>query len=582
MASLRELLLVFDVQMDTGPLEKGVEQAERGFSRLIGGVKKLGSVWEEVALVAVVSHWVEAVVDGSVDLLHASERIGLSAQQLKFWRYAGQLVGVEAGEMDISLRKLSQAIGGLGPESKEVTEIFTKLGVKTKDAHGEVRTLDDILPDIVANFAKLKEGPEQVAAAVKLFGRNGAAMIPFLKQGADGLRKMNTEFLALAGTVNNESLEAAESFEQSQIKLGVVWKTLRSAAVSWLIPMLEKVSNFAIDAAVAFRNWNKETDFLATAIKTGLVYSLIVVAPLLWSIVAPLLVVAAELAAATLLVDDFVGAWQGKDSLIGRIIDRVFGKGTTQKIVAWLKEAAKTVEDWWGNLDFGAALKRFGEFVKLISALWGDNTKDAQDKFQALLSYIEGAWRAGMKKALGDVGGDVLTEIVSGVLEVVAAFREVWDILQDIADFITSIFGPLFFHIADALDNIDAREKRGKADGKHRDVPSSEGLTPEQAAGGAGKPSAGLSYLQQLAAQPTADGGGAGVFGYASVPAAAGSSTTTVENHVPVTVQVAPGTPAWQAAALRGAAKDGVSKALDGFTSPNRAADAGLRRGGNK
>lgn len=569
MAALRELLISFGVEFDTAKLDEGTKAVESSLDRMIGGGKKLLGAFQELAIVAIVGKWTEAVVDGSVELLHASERIGLGAQQLKFWRYAGSLVGVEAGEMDIALRRLSVAIGGLGPEGKDLTAIFTKLGISTKDAHGNVRTLDDVLPDIVANFSKLKEGPEQTAAAVKLFGRNGAALVPFLKQGKEGLASMNVEFIKLAGVVNNESLEAAENYEQSQIKLGVVWKSLRSAAVSWLIPMLSKLSDWAIDLSVAFRDWNKETGFLSTAIKTGLVYALLTLVPILWSLLAPLLLSTAQFALLALAVDDFIGAWEGKDSLIGSIIDKAFGPGTTQKIVKWIKGAVDKIKFWFDHIDLSGALLEIGTLVQKIVALWEDPNLTPQQKFQALLDFIGGNFRKIMKALLGDVGGDIVTEFVGAVTEVISAFNELYGIAKTIFGWIVDAIGAVSFGTSDAIANLKARDEAAVREDEETSRKNFPALVPADVQN---------AFGPQSPASPAAQTGGGNFFGPAPAPIFA-PAPPVVAPEVNMYVNVAPGTTPQQAQALAAA---GAKGAAAGLKAPNRAAAASVGRTGFK
>lgn len=570
-SALREILVSFGVEFDTKDLQKGIGETEGGLNSLINIGHKLAQAWEEIALVEVVKTWVEAVVGASVELLHASERIGVSADQLKFWRYAGQLAGVEAGQLDVALQRLSRAIGTPGPEAQQLALTLKSLGVNGKDAHGKIKQLDQLLPEIVEGFSKLKEGPEQTAAAMQLFGRSGAALVPLLKKGKEGLAELKAEFSALGGAVDEDLLKNSEALEESQIRLGVTWKYLREQAVGWLLPILTKMSDYAIELSVAFAKWNKETGILQMALKTGLVYSLYVLIPLVWGLVAPLLATVAAFAAVVLLVDDFKTAWEGGDSLIGRIIDKVFGPGTTAKIVAWIKHVIQEIQDFWAKIDFGGALTEVGTLVEAITSIFGDGSKSAQEKFQELLDFIGGNFRDVMKALLGDTAGDVVAEFVGAITEVISAFDELYGIvkgvLQGIADAITTILGPPIAWVSDALANLHAGQDADERNNKSR---AAAGEAPSAAAFDTTKKPwyqrvvASVVGFQPQDAVPVPN---------AAAPSAPGGAP--VAPVVNMSVQVAPGTTAQQARALGKAGADG---ARAGLAAPNRAAAAGLGR----
>ena len=62
------------------------------------------------------------------------------------------------------------------------------LGISFQDSSGKVKPMNDFLPQIAEKFRTCRTGAEKSALAMKLFGKNGMAMLPFLNKGSAGIQ----------------------------------------------------------------------------------------------------------------------------------------------------------------------------------------------------------------------------------------------------------------------------------------------------------------------------------------------------------------------------------------------------------
>jgi len=83
--------------------------------------------------------------------------------------------------------------------SEGVGAAFAKLGVRVKDTNGKLRTNEEVLLDLANAFSRLPDGAEKSALVMEIFGRSGAEMLPFLNEGADGIKKLGDRFVELGG-----------------------------------------------------------------------------------------------------------------------------------------------------------------------------------------------------------------------------------------------------------------------------------------------------------------------------------------------------------------------------------------------
>jgi hypothetical protein len=88
----------------------------------------------------------------------------------------------------------------------------------------------------------LPDGATKAALAVEIFGKNGMDMIPFLNQGADGIRKLKEEALRLGLVMDEETAKAAERFNDNLKVLQARSQSLGIAMVNEAAPGLERIT----------------------------------------------------------------------------------------------------------------------------------------------------------------------------------------------------------------------------------------------------------------------------------------------------------------------------------------------------
>jgi hypothetical protein len=90
------------------------------------------------------------------------------------------------------------------------------LGFALRDASGHLRPLNELLPLIADKFKAMQDGPEKTALALKLFGRGGAQLLPFLNKGAEGLAKFGEEADKLGITMSGKDVTAYRAYIRAQ------------------------------------------------------------------------------------------------------------------------------------------------------------------------------------------------------------------------------------------------------------------------------------------------------------------------------------------------------------------------------
>lgn len=343
--ALREIIAHFAFDFDAhkaDEADKKIEHVKHGAEGAASGVGVLVEAMQALAAVEifrVAKEWVEGLVETATELEHTAAATGLSTAELQEWQLGAAEADIRGEEFSLALRRLSSAMAGGKDEAGSQAAIFAKLGIKTKDATGQVRSLSDVLPEIADHFQGMRDGAAKAALAQELFGRQGARLIPLLNKGAEGVQELHRDFEDLGGGFSEELIERAAAFEREQARLNVATNSFKSIVGVYLLPYLTDLIKMISSGVSAFREWAKETTLVEQGVKT--LAKAIGVA--LWAALSPFLFGALKFAAIFLAFDDLNAFLDGQRSLIGRALDAIFGDGTATVVREWIQDA----QDWF-------------------------------------------------------------------------------------------------------------------------------------------------------------------------------------------------------------------------------------------
>lgn len=83
-------------------------------------------------------------------------------------------------------------------------------GIAFTDAAGKVRPMNDVLLDASERLKGMKSGAEKSALVMKLFGKSGMDLLPFLNRGAAGIKDLEHESDKLGNTLNDKDTAAVK------------------------------------------------------------------------------------------------------------------------------------------------------------------------------------------------------------------------------------------------------------------------------------------------------------------------------------------------------------------------------------
>jgi hypothetical protein len=122
-------------------------------------------------------------------------------------------VGVEFGAVEQAADGLRRRLLQIEEGSGRSAEVFGQLGVDIRDANGQMRSMDSLMPDVIAGLAKIENETERSAKAMQIFGRSASNLAPLLAQGEAGIEALTARAHELGLVMGDESVAELVAFK---------------------------------------------------------------------------------------------------------------------------------------------------------------------------------------------------------------------------------------------------------------------------------------------------------------------------------------------------------------------------------
>ena len=385
-----------------------------GLSKLGGGLKSMGAA----AGSALGSISASSVVSGIVDTTKDFTALVLSVKGLQ--RVAGgsiedashlsaqfRLSGVSAESGAKSVKKLDVALDTAGKSAAATAAMSKTLGFNFKDAHGKILPMSQLMPKLADTFHNMKDGPEKVALAVKLFGKAGTDMIPMLNKGSKGLADMSDQSDKLGLTINGSMVDSVAKAKGGARTYDAAMMGLKVTIGSQVQPILAALAMFVtsrlVPAFVSITSWMKKHMDIVKILAVAL--GVLLAGMKLMSIISSIskafgvlnMIMSANpigliIVAIGALVLGFIYLWNHckpfREFFIKLWADIKGAVQTAiQAVVAAFTNTITAITNTWTKI---------GEF---FSGLWGNIT----------------GWVSGLWSSLGSMGSSIVNTIVQGI-----------------------------------------------------------------------------------------------------------------------------------------------------------------------
>ncbi len=471
MATADEIVTILGVQVSQETLQN-IERFRQGIDGVISKLNALSVV--AAGMFAGASALVYNVMDTASEITTLADKTGISTDALQEWSYVAKQAGVSADAVTKDLAKLN---GTLDLQSQWLYgDAFSSIGVAVTDANGNLRETDDLLGDLSNHMAGLSR-----QQAVQLGSQLGLSedTVVLLRQGKEAVIELRKEAHDLGYIIPEESLQIANDFRTSIVKMQTALRGLSNLVGIALMPAMQRLVDLFTKWIVTNRSWialnakafmqgfvnalervlaaikrifnflapvtSKFTDFWKSLDKTELYTHLLTGALLaLLAAFAPFLIKGAALVAVFAFIsgaiEDFFTYLEGGDSVIGRLaakFNEVFpewgrlfsaiaekANALFQTLFSWAAEIAPKVGSALleAFLAVGTALSEVAGKVADFVSTFSERFPAIVDAVKSLATVIKDFLMAAIEaliailKELFNVAKTVFSAIIDGVV----------------------------------------------------------------------------------------------------------------------------------------------------------------------
>lgn len=238
--------------------QKSVSKMEAGFGRAARAAKQFIAA----AVVAAVAQGLRGVVGAARDLADELDALSKTASSLDFdfealqeWQFAADLAGISAKQLDTGLNRLLRNMSAADRGTGIAAERLEEFGISVRNAEGDMKSVEDLLPELANKFAGMTDDTEKAQIALDLFGKQGPLMAQFLSQGTDEIERLSGVAKKFGLIVDEDTAKGMEEFNDRMSVMSQIIRAQVRPLLIAIIPVIEGVSKFFLRAAVNIRKF---------------------------------------------------------------------------------------------------------------------------------------------------------------------------------------------------------------------------------------------------------------------------------------------------------------------------------------
>ena len=375
-------------------------------------------------------------VKSADELNTLAKQTGFSVEELQKFQYASDLVDVSMEDITGAATKLKKSVAG---DSKELA----KLGVKTKNADGSFRNINDIFYDTLSALGDVQNETERDTLAMAIFGRSADSLAGIVDDGGKSLKELGQEAEDMGLIMGQDTVDSLNNVNDQMDRLKAqATATLAqegAKAMEVLLPLFEKVVS-GISSIIEWVGSLDEQQLQTIITILGVVAAISPLASLISKISSmiafiPTLLSTLGAAMTWLMANPIVLVIAGIVALVALIAtkgDQI--KNILNKVDAFLQGVF--TKDW--TEVFGPVLGGIlNGFFDTVSTVW-DSVKGVLD---GIIDFIQGVFKGDWKKAWNGIK-TIFSSIMSGLSRVFKTpLNAVISMINDIIDSVNWLIG---------------------------------------------------------------------------------------------------------------------------------------------
>ena len=254
MAGTSKISAVFDA--NTGGFVAGTQRVSAALSKLdrdvagmrsslgtltaISGAQLFGSLASYASQAASgLFSMGKASVDAIGNLVDLAAQSGSTYAEIATLQYAGSMVGLGAEDMSKAVAKMQIAFSKAGSGSKVAEKAFADIGLSFDKLNGN--SAAEQFQQVADAIAALPSPAERTAAAVAIFGKSGASLVPLFNSGAGAIKAAGVQLERFGGALTEAQSGEVDALGDSFNTAAVAIRSVVDQVTAHLAPGVRAV-----------------------------------------------------------------------------------------------------------------------------------------------------------------------------------------------------------------------------------------------------------------------------------------------------------------------------------------------------
>lgn len=175
-----------------------------------------------------------------------ANRTGIGSDALQELAYAAGQSATDMDSLEKGLLKMQRTMVEAGEGSQTARDALNKLGLSAADLAG--LTGDMQFERIAGQIASIADPAQRTAAAIGIFGKSGAQLLPLMNEGSAGITKMREEAQRLGLVMSQDSIKNAAILDDGIARLTMTLGAFKNA-----------IGAAIVGPAIQFTDWMTTT-----------------------------------------------------------------------------------------------------------------------------------------------------------------------------------------------------------------------------------------------------------------------------------------------------------------------------------
>src|SRR5690554_4675317 len=240
--------LQIDLSARTARFSEGIQRAQQRVQQFSQRVQidfqRVTQVGQRAALVfsgmtAALTLVIKRAADYASTMDKVASQTGLAVEQVQELAFAANQSNADLASLESGLRAFVRRTAEAAAGNSSFLKGFERLGFTQDEVRAGLQDIDGFLMQVADRVAELGTTAEQSAVLMTIMGDAGRRLVPFMSQGAQGIRELREQARELGLVMDEQAVRRLAAFNDRMAVLQErTAATSREMAV-WFLPVME-------------------------------------------------------------------------------------------------------------------------------------------------------------------------------------------------------------------------------------------------------------------------------------------------------------------------------------------------------